>query len=164
MMPVDSGDHASRVGRSTMPTTTSPTLVPLRPVFSSAPTALSASCVVHRRPCTPVDDGTGRVRIPVATVRASGEDGDAVAALSLGVKRVRRRERELLAPAARNRFPCAESNGRLAAPQHAAERGVGAGSVLVGQSRLTKPHELIDESLRGERRVIEQRLRDDLDR
>src|SRR5688572_19761987 len=41
-----------------------------------------ASGVLHRPPCTPVDDRTGRIRIPIATVRAGGEDRDAVAALA----------------------------------------------------------------------------------
>ena len=60
-------------------------------------------------------------RVAVASVGARGEQRETHAAFSFGMERIRGGERELLTPSAGRRLARAESNGRLAAPQHARE-------------------------------------------
>src|SRR5215217_886955 len=74
-----------------------------------------ASPITNRIPRQRVDDTTGRVAVPIAAVRAGGEERDAHPSLSFGAKRIRCGERELLTAAATLRLASAEPHGRLAA-------------------------------------------------
>ena len=116
----------------------------------------------HRIPRRRVDDRTRRVAVAIAPVGAGGEQRDAVASRALRTQRVGGGECELLTLSAGLRLAGAEADGRLAAPEHAAERGR-CRSSLVRQARLTEADELIDQPLRGERGVIEERLGGDPD-
>ena len=116
-------------------------------------------------PSRRVDDRAGRVGVAIAAVGARREQREADAAFAFCVERVGRRERELLAPSARRGLSGAEAHRRLAAPEHAREPRVRIRrGRRVEAAGFAKPHELVDETLRGERRIVEQRLADDSDR
>src|SRR5687767_14807949 len=119
--------------------------------------------VVYRVPCRRVDDGAGRIAVAVASIRSSGEQRAAVTTFAFRAERIRGGQSELLASSAALWRAQAEANSRLAAPQHAAEAGRSR-RVRVRQAGFPKAHELVDESLCRERRVVEQGFVHDLDR